>query len=344
MKQIPTTQAVGHVLCHDITRIVKDECKGVAFAKGHIVRQEDIPALLALGKDHLYVWEKQPGMLHENEAAERLYALCAGAHVAPTGIKEGKISCIAQTDGVLMIDVEKLHAINAIGEIIIATQHSGFMVKKGEQLAAMRVIPLVIDAKKIERAEAIAQGQPLLSVHPVHAKRAAVITTGNEVYHGRIQDTFTPVIMEKLAEYGTVVQEHHILPDDRARITAAIEKSMENGAELVLCTGGMSVDPDDVTPSAIRDTGAELVTYGAPVLPGAMFLLAYAKHNGRTVPLLGLPGCVMYARRTVFDLMLPRVLADVPISQADIAGMGHGGLCLDCPDCTFPHCGFGKGR
>lgn len=344
MKQILTEQAVGHVLCHDITRIVKDQCKGVAFAKGHIVRQEDIPALLALGKDHLYVWEKQPGMLHENEAAERLYALCAGAHVGPTAIKEGKISCIAQTDGVLMIDVEKLHAINAIGEIIIATQHSGFPVKKGEQLAAMRVIPLVIDEKKIARAEAIMQGQTLLSVRPIHPKRAAVITTGNEVYHGRITDTFTPVIVEKLAEYGTVVQEHHLLPDDRAQITAAIEQSLANGAELVLCTGGMSVDPDDVTPSAIRDTGAELVTYGAPVLPGAMFLIAYARKEGRTIPILGLPGCVMYARRTIFDLILPRVLADVLVRAEDIAGMGHGGLCLDCPECTFPHCGFGKGR
>ena len=340
MKLIDTTDALGHVLCHDITQIIRGETKDARFRKGHIITAEDIPVLLSLGKEHLYVWEKDTNMLHENEAAEILYHICAGEYMDPTPVKEGKIEVIAQIDGLLTIDTERLRQVNSLGEMMIATRASHFPVQKGDHLAGTRIIPLVIEKEKMEQAKAIAGDRPLLELHPYIWKRAALITTGSEVYKGRIKDTFSPVIADKLSEYGAEVVEHTLLPDEHQQITEAIKKALSNGVDLVIVTGGMSVDPDDRTPLAIKNTGAKVVSYGAPVLPGAMFMLAYADGG---IPIMGLPGCVMYAKRTIFDLILPRVLAGIEVSAADLAGLGHGGLCLNCDECTFPKCGFGKG-
>ncbi len=339
MKQIKTTEAVGHVLCHDMTQIIPGVKKDAAFRKGHIVTEEDIPVLLSMGKENLYVWEKTPGMLHEDEAAKALYDICCNEYMEGSEIKEGKISLKATADGVFQADTARLDAINAIGEIIIATRHSNFPVKKGETLAAMRVIPLVIEEVRLRTANEIAGREPLLRLLPFTKKKAAIITTGTEVYTGRIKDTFGPVIREKLAEYGVEVLGHTILDDNPDKITQAIHKAAADGADLICCTGGMSVDPDDTTPSAIRNTGAELVTYGAPVLPGAMFLLAYYQDK---IPVMGLPGCVMYNKRTIFDLILPRVLAGEKLTAKDLTTLGEGGLCLGCEVCHFPNCGFGK--
>lgn len=339
MKCIETTQAAGHVLCHDITVIVKDVKKGVAFKKGHVVTEADIPELLKLGKDHLYVWEKDDTMLHENEAAEILYTICKGENMHGTEPKEGKIELVADCDGLLTIDSERLYAVNDIEELMIATRHGNTPVKKGDKLAGTRVIPLVIQKEKMESARKAAGDKPLMNVLPYKRMRCGIVTTGNEVFYGRIKDTFTPVIEQKVAEYGIEVMGHETCPDDQEKITAAINRLLQQGAELILTTGGMSVDPDDRTPSAIRATGATVVTYGAPVLPGAMMLLAYTKDG---VPILGLPGCVMYAKRTVFDLVLPRIAAGQKLERRDIVAFGEGGLCLSCPTCTYPNCGFGK--
>jgi len=340
VKQISTQDAIGHVLCHDITRIARGVSKGTAFRKGHIVREEDIPALLALGKENLYVWEEQQAMLHENEAANILYTICAGNHMHPSEVKEGKIEVIADCDGLLLVDTEKLLAINSLGNMMIATRHSGFPVKKGDKLAGTRIIPLLIEKEKMQKARDIGGRQPLLALKSFIPKKCGIVTTGSEVFHGRIKDTFTPVIEAKLAEYGAKVCEKTVLSDDAKAITNALVSMIQNGAEMVICTGGMSVDPDDRTPQAIRNTGADIVTYGTPVLPGAMLMLAYYQS---IIPVVGLPGCVMYAKRTVFDIVLPKLLTDVPITAEWVSALGHGGLCLDCDICTYPNCGFGKG-
>ncbi|MCL1852984.1 MAG: molybdopterin-binding protein [Peptococcaceae bacterium] len=341
MRQIRTEDAVGHVLCHDITRIVKGVTKDVAFRKGHVVRGEDIPVLLSLGKDHLFVWEAGQDMVHENDAAAVLYKLCGGLHMRPSEVKEGKIEVIADCDGVLLVDTLKLRRINALSKMMIATRHNGTMVRKGDKLAGTRIIPMVIHKDKLAEAQEIGAGEPILILKPFVAKKTAVIATGNEVFYQRIEDTFTPVIAEKVQAFGGVIFDQDVLPDNPEAITARILEAIENGAEMVICTGGMSVDPDDKTPLAIKNTGADIISYGAPVLPGAMFLLSY---YGGTIPVLGLPGCVMYAKRTIFDLVLPRLMADVPIGRDDLAGLGHGGLCLSCAVCTYPNCGFGKGQ
>lgn len=342
MRCVETIHAEGHVLCHDITVIVKDVKKGVAFKKGHVVTKEDIPELLKLGKDHLYVWENDGTMYHEDEAAAILRDVCMGENIAAGKPSEGKIELTATIDGLLEIDSERLEAVNAIEEIMIATRHGNTPVKAGDKLAGTRVIPLVIKKEKMERVKEAAGEKPLMRVLPFRPLACGIVTTGSEVYYGRIKDTFTPVIESKLAEYGMTVMGHEMCPDDGEKIVSAIHSLLERGAQLILTTGGMSVDPDDKTPAAIRAAGARVVTYGAPVLPGAMMLVGYLPGKEGEVPVLGLPGCVMYAKRTVFDLVLPRVAAGVELRRSDIVKLGEGGLCLNCPVCTYPNCGFGK--
>jgi len=324
MKLMKTQDAVGQVLCHDITQIIKGVTKDAVFRKGHVITEEDIPVLLSVGKDNVYIWEKGEKKLHENEAAEILREMCQGEYMHPTPVKEGKIELVADIDGLLKVNSDKIKKVNSMGEMMIASRHGNFAVKKGDKLAGTRIIPLVIEKEKMESAKAVCEGQTILSLKPFVHKKVGIVTTGNEVYYHRIEDTFTPVIKEKLADYDTEVIGQVVC---------------EKGADLVLCTGGMSVDPDDKTPLAIKNTGAKIVSYGAPVLPGAMFLLSYYNED---IPIVGLPGCVMYAKRTIFDLALPRIMADDKITAEELAELGEGGLCLNCSVCTFPNCGFGK--
>ena len=340
MKTIRTQDAVGHVLCHDLTQIIPGEYKDARFRKGHIVTEADIPVLLSMGKENLYVWEKQSGMLHENEAAERLANLCGTEHFVRSAVKEGKIELSADCDGLLKVDSVRLKAVNSAGQVMIASRHGNTPVKKGDKILGTRVIPLVIAEETLQKAEAAAGQAPLFRLMPYRLHRAAIAVTGSEVESGRIDDKFSPVVRDKLAEFGIETVAVRQVGDDPARLTQAILDFIAQGAEMVVCTGGMSVDPDDKTPLGIKNTGADIISYGAPVLPGAMFLLSYYGEN--RVPVCGLPGCVMYTKRTIFDLVLPRLAACDPVTAQDLAALGEGGLCLNCPVCTYPNCGFGK--
>ncbi len=339
MKLIRTEDAVGHVLCHDMTQIIKDQYKDARFRKGHIVTEADIPVLLSMGKEHLYVWEMTPGMVHENDAAERLLALCGQENMTRSEVKEGKIELKAACDGLFQVDSRRLIAVNSIEDIMIATRKGNTAVKKGDKLAGMRVIPLIIEEERLRAAEAAAGTAPLLKLLPYVKKTAAIVATGSEVKNGLIQDTFTPVVRDKLAAYGIETVSVLYSGDGVDNVANAIAEARQTGADLILCTGGMSVDPDDNTPGGIRQSGARIVTYGAPVLPGAMFLLGYFEDD---TPIMGLPGCVMYAGATIFDLSLPRIAAGVEMTRTDFAVMGEGGLCLGCRPCHWPDCPFGK--
>lgn len=342
MKLIRTEDAVGSVLCHDLTQIIKGVTKDAVFRKGHVVQPEDIPVLLSIGKEHLYVWEGDENMLHENDAVRILCDICKNTRMDESPVKEGKIELAAAADGLFKVDGARLRLVNSFGQMMIATRHGNTPVKKGDKLCGTRIIPLVIEKEKMQRVRELCGDEPLLQLLPYKIKKAAVLATGSEVFHGRIKDTFTPVLEEKLAEFNVEVVYKQVLDDEPEQISAAIKTAIEEkGAEMVLCTGGMSVDPDDRTPLAIKNTGARIVSYGAPVLPGAMFLLSY--YGEKQVPVLGLPGCVMYAKRTIFDLVLPRVLACDLVTADELAALGEGGLCLNCVVCTYPACGFGKG-
>ncbi len=343
-----TQDAVGQMLCHDITQIIPGEFKGPVFRKGHIITEEDVPVLLSVGKDHVYIWEVNEKMMHENDAAMVLYGLCASEHMHPSEIKEGKVELIAEIDGLLKVDRRRLDLVNSQGEMMIACRHGNFPVRAGDKLAGTRIIPLIIEKEKMDHIKEAAAGAPILRLLPFVSKKVGIVTTGNEVFYGRIEDKFTPVVIRKVEEYGAQVVGHRTSSDDTEMEIRCIQELLEEGCDFILCTGGMSVDPDDRTPYAIRSAADEVITYGAPVLPGAMFMLAYKNAvsedgSNRRIPIVGLPGCVMYARRTIFDLILPRLMADDPVTKEEIDRLGMGGLCLGCEVCTFPNCGFGKG-
>ncbi|HJB49100.1 MAG TPA: molybdopterin-binding protein [Candidatus Olsenella excrementigallinarum] len=354
MRLVRTEDAVGHVLCHDMTQILTGDdpgaprFKGPRFRKGHVITAEDVPVLLSMGKRSLYVWELEEGMVHEDDAARRMAALVAGPGTRTSGApSEGKINVLADRDGVLLVDSARLAAVNSVDEVMVATRRGGFPVRAGDLLAGTRVIPLVIAEERLAEAEAAAGPEPLLRVEPFRLRTAAVVATGSEVASGLIEDRFTPVMVNKLAAYGIETVMRATPGDERDAVVAAINEALAAGVDLVLCTGGMSVDPDDNTPGAIRAAGARVVTYGAPVLPGAMLLVGYfdelvGERGMRPVPVLGVPGCAMYNKATVLDLVLPRIAAGVPLDKADFVALGEGGLCLGCPECMFPHCPFGR--
>lgn len=339
MQTVPVEEAVGSILCHDITRIVPGEFKGPAFRKGHIIAQEDIPELLRLGKKHLYVWQPHPDLLHEDDAAVRLAQAVCGPGLSCSDPQEGKVNLIATAAGMCCIDEAGLLEINMVDEIVAATRANRRLVQKGDIIAGLRVVPLVINKHKLEKVEAISQGRKIIQVKPFLPYKTGIVTTGSEVYAGCIEDKFGPVLQRKLEACGCSVTRQILVPDDIEKIKESIHTLIGEGAQMILVTGGMSVDPDDVTPRAVQEAGANVVSYGAPVLPGSMLMVAYIGD----VPILGLPGCVMYNRYTVFDLILPTVLTGEKISRAIIARLGLGGLCLNCPVCHYPSCSFGTG-
>ncbi len=341
IKTISLEEAVGTQLAHDITEIRPGEFKGPAFRKGHTVCDEDLCRLQRLGKNHLYVIDLEEDEIHENEAAAILAGALAGEGVVwENNPREGKINLHAAWDGLLQVNVQALSAFNLVEEVMCATLHNHTLVQQGALVGGTRALPLIMKRAVIERAAAIArQNGAVLMVRPLRRARAGLIITGNEVYHGLIQDRFAPVLSAKIESLGSEVAALAFTPDEAGAITWAIHSHLEQGCDLLLLSGGMSVDPDDVTRHAIRRAGAAEMHYGAAVLPGAMFLVAYLGE----VPLLGVPACALHHRITALDLVLPRILAGERIGQLELALLGHGGLCRDCPECSYPHCPFGKG-
>lgn len=392
---IPVHEAVGTVLAHDITEIRPGEFKGRAFKKGHIIREEDVCHLQRLGKERLFVLHIAEDEMHENEAAYVIANALMGEGVAIQGEpKEGKINIIAERDGLLKIDRNALLEFNMLGEVMCATLHNNTVVKKGQVVAGTRAIPLVVKKSIVDEAVRIAvkvrsfpltptisprgEGEKMLphpseertevrggviAVKELRKPRAGVVITGNEVYHGRIKDAFAPIITKKIEEFGGEIAGIYYAPDDEKFIEDRLRELLSTGADLLITTGGMSVDPDDVTRFAIRNIGATDITYGSAVLPGAMFMVAYLQKSGvreeesvgrysfgsglltddsRLVPILGIPACGMYHKTTIFDLILPRVLAGEKIGRQELAELGHGGLCMNCKECRHPICPFGK--
>ncbi|MFH1933979.1 MAG: molybdopterin-binding protein [Pseudomonadota bacterium] len=337
---IPVDQAVGKVLAHDITEIRPGQFKGVAFRKGHIVREEDIPHLRRLGKEHLFVLHIGPGEIHEDEAAIRLAkALIGQGVVSDSQTSEGKINLKAAHKGLLKVNVQALTELCLIPTICCASRHTNAVVEKGEIVCATRAIPLIIDEMTLSAAVHIAEAAGgIFSVTPLSQPKTGIVITGNEVYSGLINDKFAPILRKKLESFSCQIKGPLFAPDDKAEIVKCIDDLLKRGAEFIMVAGGMSVDPDDISRVAIAEAGAEDVVYGTSVLPGAMFLYG---HIG-DVPVLGVPACVLFYKATVLDILLPRVLAGEIITRKDLAALAHGGLCLNCEKCHYPVCPFGK--
>lgn len=337
MKKIPVEQAVGMPLCHDITAM-RDGFKGAAFRRGHIIEAADVEKLKDLGKRTVFIWEENAGELHEEDCALRMAAMApvAGAHY--TGPSEGKVLLMADIEGMLRVDTEQLRQVNGIGDITISTLPDHYPVKPGMRLASMRIVPLVTQERQIIKAETLCRERPLLRLLPYGPRRAGVIVTGSEVYTGRIQDKFEPVVRRKLAAYPGEILGVTLCDDDVDMIVDAARSFLERGADFLIFTGGMSVDPDDVTPSAVRRLGARVVSHGMPAQPGNMTLVAYLGD----IPALGVPGAAISLPTTVFDVLLPAIYAGKEITKDDLIRLGDGGLCQLCAACHYPNCTFGR--
>jgi hypothetical protein len=339
MKKINVEDAVGTVLAHDMTRIIPGEFKGVGFKKGHVVLKEDIPELLKIGKRSLYVLNLSNNQLHEDDAALRIARAVTGKHLEWTEPREGKTNIISKTDGLFKVDTQNLLSINGLDNIILATLKNNFPCKKGQIVASTRIIPLVIPAKKIEELEELTyQTEPILQIKKYRKMKVGAVVTGSEIYNGLSTYDFDSTIGTKIKDSGCEIVKKIIVSDDIESIAKAVLELKNFGCELIVTTGGLSVDPDDVTRQGVVEAGAQISFYGSPVLPGAMFM--YALLDG--IPVLGLPACVFYSKQTIFDLLLPRILAGEKIVKEDIVQMGHGGLCMDCEVCHFPVCSFGR--
>jgi len=339
VKKLRAAEAVGTVLAHDITEIRPGEFKGRAFRKGHIIREEDVCHLQRLGKENLFVLDIAADEMHEDDAAHALASALMGKGVAIKGEpREGKIDIIAETGGLLKIDKDGLLEFNMLGEVMCATLHNNSVVRKGQTVAGTRAIPLIVKKDIVQAAVRIGESpRNIIQVLEIRKPKAGIVITGNEVYYGRIKDAFAPVITDKIKAVGGEITGIYYAPDDEAFIESRLQELISAGADLLITTGGMSVDPDDVTRFAIKKLGVEDITYGSAVLPGAMFLVAYLG----TIPILGIPACGMYAKTTVFDLVLPRVLAGEKIGRRELSELGHGGLCMKCEECRYPICPFG---
>ena len=336
MKKVKVQDAIGMTLCHDITAMV-DGFKGAAFKRGHVITQEDIPKLLDIGKQHIFIWEENAGEIHEEDAARRLSQMTNvnGAHYG--SISEGKIQLFADQDGMFRVDKALLAAVNRIGDITITTLPDHYPVKAGDRLASMRIVPLVTEERQIAEAEALCAGKQLYDLRPFKPLKVGIIITGSEIYHGRIKDKFERVARAKLAHYPAEILGVHVCDDELDMIVGAGRALLAEGAELLIFSGGMSVDPDDLTPSAIREMGAEIISYGVPSQPGNMTLVAYLDQAA----LLGVPGAAISRPTTMFDVLLPQIFCGDPLTKDDLIRLGEGGLCQMCDNCHFPNCTFG---
>jgi hypothetical protein len=340
MIKLSIEEAVGKPLAHDITRIIPGKSKGPAFKRGHIVTKDDLPLLRDMGKNYLYVLDPDKGYIHEDDAAEVLAKAFQWQGFHLEGPSEGKFTLKAAIKGLLKINLELLTFINRSGNIICSTIHQNTVCLEGTAVAATRIIPVAVEESEFwPIVEEIRDKGPLLSLLPFTRLNVGVVVTGEEVFSGRVKDCSLEILSPKVISLGGTIISHRISPDKKKMISAAIQEVARDGCEIIIVTGGLSVDPDDVTLDGIIDSGATLVSYGSPILPGAMFAVAYMGE----IAILGVPAAVFYYKVTVLDIFLPRAMSGDQITREDIVSLGHGGLCLVCEKCRYPICPFGKG-
>lgn len=325
-----------------MTKIVPGQSKGPAFAAGQQIQAGDLCRLQQMGRTSVYVQEDSSdlqGFVHENEAALAFARQMAGTGISyATPPKEGKVNFQADRDGLLCLDVDRLEQFNLVPNVMCATRQNHIFVEQGKIVAGCRALPLYLSRQDLNKALAVLGDDALLEVRELRQVKLGILVTGTEVFQGLIQDKFAPIIQSKGEHFGCEIVSSDVVPDDTEAIARSVQNMLDSGAELIITTAGLSVDPDDVTRTGLMDAGLSEVLYGAPILPGAMTLLG---RIGKT-RVLGVPACALFYKTTSLDLFLPMLLADVDITRRDLARMSEGGLCQNFKSCTFPKCPFGK--
>jgi hypothetical protein len=337
LKKVKVENALGLTLAHDITEIIPGKKKDVAFKRGKVIEEADIEKLLDLGKVHIFAFDKGVKGIHEDEAGTRIAQSIMDGNMELTPPKEGKVSLKSRVRGLFYVNQKHLFEINRIPNVLVSTVLNRHLVKEGDIVAAAKIIRLYISEKELKRVERVAE-KGIISISPFKSFKVGLVITGSEVYSGRIKDG-SAVVEEKIKSYGLEILEKRLAPDDISLIRDAIISLFDAGAEIVITTAGLSVDPDDVTREGIEATGAETLFYGTPVFPGAMFLVA--KLKGKYI--LGAPACVYYNKQTVLDIILTRIIAGERMHKNDMIKLSYGGHCLNCDICHYPTCFFGKG-
>jgi len=340
IQSIPLDETVGKRILHDMTRIVPGESKGVEFSRGHVVTAGDVCRLQQMGRFNLYVDQPAPeGFIHEDDAAAAFAkAMCGKGVMAEGKPREGRVNMIAEQDGMIVVNEPVLEAFNSLPNVMASSRHGYSLIKTDRRVAATRAIPLFLDRPTFDRALSILEGNPLFSIAPLRKAKVGLLITGNEVFKGLVEDRFAEVIEAKVAHFGSSIVQTVIRPDDTVEIAGAVRGLLKLGCDLIITTAGLSVDPDDVTRKGLAEAGLTDILYGMPVLPGAMTLVGRID-NARV---LGVPACALFHKITSLDLLLPRLLADLPITRSDLAKMGNGGMCMECSSCTFPKCPLGR--
>jgi len=337
LKRVKAEEAVGMILGYDVTQVIPGLKKGPVFKKGHRIREEDIKVFLDTGNEYIWVIDLKEGELHEDEAAMELAKSVSGENLRFESGGEGRVLIKAERDGLLKVERDLLEELNFRGDFVLSTLRNNTPCKEGDLVGVAKVIPLIIREEELKWVKERFSERKVLYLKPYRQRKAGIIVTGDEVYFGRIKDGFDQQVLPKLKEYGVTVFKKLVLPDDPQKIAQAIRELIKEGCDLLILTGGLSVDPGDVTREGVKLAGASILNYGAPVVPGTNFLYALLDE----VDILGLPACVYYNRRTVFDVVLPRILASERLSREEIRRLGYGGLCLGCESCNFPRCHFG---
>ncbi len=350
VKIVPVEEAVDKIVAHDMTRIEPGVFKGPEFKAGQRISVGDVCRLQQMGRFHVAIHDENTNLsdenlIHENEVAENFARRMAGENVSyELPPREGKIDFVAECDGVLSLDYKRLEQFNMVPEVMLTTRQDGMLVKKDSRIGGTRAIPLYLSTKFYQQAMQVLADKPIMQVMPLRKAKVGILVTGTEVFQGIIEDKFIPIITSKVTALQSDVVASKIAPDDKEAMKKAIEELRKAGADLLITTGGLSVDPDDVTKSVLLEAGLTNVLHGVPVLPGAMSLIGYIppKDKYTAMQVIGVPACALYSKTTFFDLILPRMLANCEITRADLARMGEGGYCMSCHICTWPKCFFGK--
>ncbi|NLX84467.1 MAG: molybdopterin-binding protein [Synergistaceae bacterium] len=342
---ISLDEAIGKPLAHDLTQIdAANHKKSARFKKGQIITEDDIPTLKDMGRENLSIMEMSPGEVHEDDAAIELAEVLCGENLRVTPPEEGRCNLVATSSGILWYLAETVNRVNQDPDWVLSALAPHRPVLKGQTVAGFRIRPLVMEDYRVERAVAAVRGTGPFSILPFKNLKVGLITTGKEIVDKRVQDAFRPKLDEKLSRLSGCVIGQTFCTDSLEEIAEAINKFLDEGAKVIICTGGMSVDADDRTPGAIRSVCRKISFQGSPSLPGAMLMLGYAKSpvDGEDVAVIGAPACVAFDERTALDKLLPFVFAGIEPGDL-VRRWGVGGMCEHCPVCHYPSCSFAAG-
>ncbi|NDV26004.1 FmdE family protein [Desulfovibrio sp. JC010] len=338
---VDVEDAVGKTALHDMTRIEPGVSKGPEFKAGQEITAGDVCRLQQMGRNRIYVQDESVagGMVHENEAVQAFAERMAGEGVVfKTPPEEGKISFCAASKGLFTINRDILERFNMLPDVMCTSRQGDILVDEGKSVAGTRAIPLHISETVFRNALSVLDEAPLFSVTPLRRGKVGILVTGTEVFQGLIEDKFIPIISGKVERLGCDVVASVIVPDDREAIANGVKELLEQRADLIVTTAGLSVDPDDATRAGLVDAGLQDALFGVPALPGTMLLTGKIGN----VDVMGVPACALFYKTTSFDLLLPRILAGQTLDRKSLARIAEGGLCLNCRSCTFPKCPFGK--